>query len=260
MAVGQADHFPYVHAHRVGDQAQFVREGDIDVAERVFGELGHLRGARARRDAGAAHEAAVKGERLPGAARRDAADDPIIIDQFDQDTTGQHPFGAIGDRDVGLITGASRYLQIGAQLGEQIAHFLGRTDGGGRFEDDRVTRLQHRRDTRRGLEDIADIGGMVVAERGGHRDHEDIGGRDRGRCDQVAARDDARYQAVEIDLLDMHLARVDGVDDALRDIDAEHLGATTCDHGGGGQADIAQSQNDDLQFTLRQHRHRPLAR
>ena len=48
VAVGEADHFPHVDPHRVGDHRQFVGKGDVDVAEGVFGQLGHLRRARGR--------------------------------------------------------------------------------------------------------------------------------------------------------------------------------------------------------------------
>ncbi len=103
VAVGEPDHLPHVDAHPVGDDREFIGEGDVDVAERVLGQLGHLRGARGRGDTGAADEAAIELQRAAGAARGDPADDAIVVDQLDEDATGQHPLRAIGDRDIGLV-------------------------------------------------------------------------------------------------------------------------------------------------------------
>ncbi len=60
MAVGELDHFPHVHPHRVGDDRKLVGEGDVDVAIGVFDQLGHLGAARIGGDAFAAHEALVE--------------------------------------------------------------------------------------------------------------------------------------------------------------------------------------------------------
>jgi hypothetical protein len=47
VAVGEPDHFPHVEPHAVGDDRQFVGEGDVDVAVGVLDQLGHFGGARA---------------------------------------------------------------------------------------------------------------------------------------------------------------------------------------------------------------------
>ena len=65
-------------------------------------------------------------------------------------------------------------------------------------------------------------GAWFVVERGRHGDDEHVGGLDLRRGAQHSARDDALDQAVEIDFLDMDLARIDRVDDVLRDVDAQH--------------------------------------
>src|SRR3546814_14426862 len=80
---------------------QFVGEGDVDVAVAVFDQLHHFGGARRGGDAGAAHELAVKGHRAARAARGDAADATVVVDEFDEDAPGKHALGAIGDEDVG---------------------------------------------------------------------------------------------------------------------------------------------------------------
>jgi hypothetical protein len=99
VAVGERDHFPHVDARLVGDERQFVGEGDVDVAEAVLDELDHLRRGRGG-DARAAHEAAIEGQRLARAAGRDAADAAVVVDQLDEDAAGQHALRAIGDGDV----------------------------------------------------------------------------------------------------------------------------------------------------------------
>ena len=114
MAVGEANHLPYVDAHRIRDEAQFVGEGDVDVPEGVLGELRHLGRAGIGGDARAADEAAVEGQRLAGAAWGDAADHAIVVDQLDEDAAGQHAFRAIGDGDVCGFAGAAGHAQIGA--------------------------------------------------------------------------------------------------------------------------------------------------
>jgi hypothetical protein len=67
------------------------------------------------------------------------------------------------------------------------------------------------------------------------------------------ARDHARDQTVEIDLLDMHAPRIDRLDDAFGHVDAEHARAGPRDDRRGGQADIAQPHDDDVQFSIGKH-------
>src|SRR3546814_10700920 len=111
-------------------------------------------------------------------------------------------------------------LEIGPELCEQRGNLFGGADGRGRFEDDEIADLKLGRDRARGRENMADVGAMFLVVRRRHRDDEDIGGGDLGRCDKRAARHDALDEAVEIDFLDMYLAVFDGVDDMLADLDA----------------------------------------
>src|SRR3546814_14975189 len=80
----------------------------------------------------------------------------------------------------------------------------------------------------------------------------DLGGRG-----QRAAGDDALDEAVEIDLLDMHLAAVDRIDDLVADVDAGDAAARACDQRGGGQADIAEAEDGDLLVGVNGHAQRP---
>src|SRR3989344_541954 len=111
MEVGEADHVPPINPHLVGDHRQSIGEGNVDVAVAVLDQLDHFGGAGGGGDAGAAHELAVKGHRAAGAARGDAADAAVVVDQLDQDAARQHALGAISDEDVGGAGAAPRNLE-----------------------------------------------------------------------------------------------------------------------------------------------------
>ena len=93
----------------------------------------------------------------------------------------------------------------------------------------------------------------VLGEGRGHRDHEDVGGRNAGRGLEQAALDHRLHQPVEIDLLDMDFAAIDRVDHVLRDIDPVHRAARARDDRGGGQADIAEADDADVGFGVATH-------
>jgi len=135
MTVGEPDHFPHVDAQAVGEHRKLVGESDIDVAERILGEFRHLRRTRGSGDAGAADEATIELKRLARAARRHAADHAVVVDQFDEDAAGQHALGAIGDPDVRAAGAATGHLEIGTELGEQVADLLRGADRRSRFRD-----------------------------------------------------------------------------------------------------------------------------
>ena len=253
VAVGEADHLPHVQPHLVGDDRQLVGKGDVDVAIGVLDQLGHLGRAAVGDDAFAAHEQLVEAERLAGAARRDPADRAVVVGQFLQDPAGQHPLGAVGDREVGNVGGQARALEVRAACRDQVAQCLGRADRRGRFEDHRVAALEHLGDGFAGSEDIGDVRGVVGIE--GRRDgnDEDIGGGDFGRSLEQAARDDALDQAVEIDLLDMDFAAVDRIDDRLRHVDAVDLTPGARHDGGGRKPDISQADYTDVRLIVRFH-------
>ena len=142
MPVRQSDHFPYVDAHVVRDKAKFVGKRDIDVAKGVLGQLGHFCRAGIGGHAGTAHEPAVEGERLSRASWRDAADHPIIVDEFNKDAAGKYAFGAVGDGVIRAFTHAGR-AKIRAQPRQQVADLLGRANRRGRFENDGIAGLKH---------------------------------------------------------------------------------------------------------------------
>ena len=80
VTVGERNDIPHIDAQLVGNQAQLIGEGDVDVTERVFAELHHLGDSCCRRDTRAAHKRAVERKRFARTARRYAADAAVVID------------------------------------------------------------------------------------------------------------------------------------------------------------------------------------
>ena len=78
--------------------------------------------------------------------RRDTADAAVVVDQLDQNPTGQDTFRTISDEDVGGTGARAWHLQVGAQFGDQRGDLFGRADGRCRFEDDKIAGLQFGRD------------------------------------------------------------------------------------------------------------------
>ena len=102
--VHHANYVKYLELARIDvvcirDLGQFVRERDVDVTEGVFGQLGHLRGLGIREMAAPACDARIEPGGNVGAARAEAADDPVVAAQFGQDAPGQDPLRAMGDVD-----------------------------------------------------------------------------------------------------------------------------------------------------------------
>src|SRR3546814_5249540 len=62
VTVGQPGQLPDIDTELFADDRQFVGEGNVDVAEAVFGELAHLRRSGVRDNALALDEAAVEGD------------------------------------------------------------------------------------------------------------------------------------------------------------------------------------------------------
>ena len=152
----------------------------------------------------------------------DPADTPVIVDQFDQDAAGQNPLGAIGNGNVWRAVIVARDCKVGAQCGDQVSDGIRCPDRRRRFKDDQVIRFEYGRDRSRGTEHITDVRGVVFIEwsRDGYKEH--VRRLDRRRCSKQAACDDTLHERIKIDFLDMHLPRVDGIDHALVDVDAQH--------------------------------------
>ena len=253
MAVGQPDHFPDVQPHAVRHDRQFVGEGNVDVAIGVLDQLGHLGRAGIGGDAGSPHETLVEGQGLAGAARSDAPDRTVVVDQFLKDAARQHAFRAIGDGDIGGAASKAGAAQVRPQFGDQIAQGLRRADRRGRFQDDHVAGLEHRGNRAPGRQHEAEVGGVVGIEWRRHGNDENIGWLHRTTGGKQAATDDSMDQTVEIGLLDVDRAPVDRLDHLGRNIDAQHPAAGTGDHRRRRQADIAQPDDADVRRAFRFH-------
>eukprot|EP01136_Pigoraptor_vietnamica_P003706 Opistho-1_new@33259 len=239
MAVGQCDHVPHVDPGLVADYRQFVREGDVDVAEAVLGQLAHLGRGGVGQQHLAAHEAAIEGTDLLGRFGGQAADDAVILDQLDHDPSGQHPLGAIGDMER---------RDIDARFGQRIGDLPGRSDRGRRFENDDRARLDMRRDRAGRGEDIVEIGlrhVSAVAEGRGHADHEDVRRGGVRRCREHARGNRLAHCGVEIGFDDMDAAFVDRRDHRGVLVAAEDAKAAIGEQCRSGQPDIAEADDAD---------------
>src|SRR3546814_9704740 len=90
VTVVQPGQRPDSYTELFADDRQFVGEGNVDVAEAVFGELAHLRRSGVRDNALALDEAAVEGDGRFGACRRQPADHAVVMDYFVQDRSAEH--------------------------------------------------------------------------------------------------------------------------------------------------------------------------
>ncbi|MNZ59700.1 hypothetical protein D3C78_777440 [compost metagenome] len=245
VAVGQVDQFPDIDIQLVADDRQFIGEGDIHVAEAVFGQLAHFGGAGVGDHALAFDEDLVQAGGGGRALGGHAADHAVVLYQLAQHMAGQYALGAVGDTDVGLFAVGLREAQVRAGLGQPGGHLLGGTDWRGGFEDDQVTLLQYRGNGLAGRFDVVEVRLVVALERGRYGNQEGIGRLCLGGGAQVAFGDGGMHDHVQIGLDDVDFAAVDGIDGLLVDVDADHLLLARGEHGGGGQADVAEADDGD---------------
>ena len=251
VAVGEIDQFPDVDPEFVADQREFVGVGDVDVAVGVFGEFAEFGGARMGGEAGAFDEGFVEPCGGFGAAGGHAADDSVVADEFLEDVAGQDAFGAVGDLNVGVVFLLLREGEIRALGGEPGGEFFGRADGAGGFENDEVAGFEYRGDEFGGGFDVAEVGLVVFGEGGGDGDQEGVRGFGLGGGFEVAGADGGSHDDVEVGFDDVDLALVDGVDGFGVDVDANDLLAPGGEDGGGGQADVAETDDGDALVGVR---------
>ena len=104
MAICQANQLPDVNPLVGADQRQFVRKGDIDVAEAVLRQLAHLGGAGVGHHALAFQENLVQRAGTFGTDGRHTANDAVVFNQFDHHLARQHALRTVGDVDIRLLT------------------------------------------------------------------------------------------------------------------------------------------------------------
>ena len=111
------------------------------------------------------------------------------------------------------------------------------------FEDHDVAGGERRRDRIGGGVDKAEIGRVVVVERGRDRDDERIRGLGAVGRAQLAQGRGRAQQHVEVGLGEIGLPGIDRSDDARVHVDPNHVDAAAGEGGGGRQADIAEADN-----------------
>lgn len=138
VVVSEADKFPYVDAESVADEGEFVGEGDVDVAEGVFGEFCHFCGDIVGGEQLTFAERGVDAGGDFGGAGGLAADDSVVGNELFHGVAGQDSLGAVGEVEDGFaveVAGAVGY-EVGAESQDMLCHFLGSFGGRGGFEDD----------------------------------------------------------------------------------------------------------------------------
>lgn len=97
VTVGQADEIEGVDTELIAQDAELVGKCDVDITEAVFSEFGHLGGLGIGFEHFALDKSAVKLGGCLGRFGGDAADDPVVFDEFTHDMAGEDAFGAVGD-------------------------------------------------------------------------------------------------------------------------------------------------------------------
>ena len=101
MPIGQCNNIPRVDAQGFRDGRQLVGEGDVHIAVGVLAELDQLRGPGVGQVTRSLdHQTEQVGGAL-GRWRRDAADNAVVVDKFDQYAARQHALRTVGDEHVG---------------------------------------------------------------------------------------------------------------------------------------------------------------
>ncbi len=168
MAIGELDHLPRVDPMRVADHRQLISECDVDVAEGILRQLRHLSRRRIRPVDLTVNECLIEIGRRGRGVFVDPADDPVVVDQLNQNAAGKHPFGAMRQPHAsGPVR--TRLLQDRQNRAGGGSH----RDGG--FNEHEITGFDVGRDTARRRFDIGDVRRLVaVVQRRRHRDNENI--------------------------------------------------------------------------------------
>ena len=129
MAVGQLDDVPDIEPEPVADDRQFIGKSDVDVAIGVLDQLDQFRRRRVGAKHGAAQKYAIDRLGMLGARLGHAADDAVVLDQLADHLPGQHPFRAVRNMHIELLTAAlGRKAQIGAQPRQPLGEPRRRAD------------------------------------------------------------------------------------------------------------------------------------
>lgn len=233
VLVRDADDLGDVHAADAADLGELVGEGDVHRAEGVLYDLGHLGGADVSDGDLALAEAGVDlrhGLAHLGVVGSDGA---VVVQQLVDHVARDDALGGVDEPDV-LAAG------LGEQRANEAVDGVGR-DGGLDYEHGAL-----RRDLEHGLacrHDVARVDLLVELVVGrGYRD--DVGVADLvvgGELD--AGLQGVGEQPIQALLLEGGLAGVERGDELLVVVRAHDLHAVGCHHEGGGQADVAETDN-----------------
>lgn len=233
VLVGDADDLGDVHAADSADLGEFVGEGDVHRAEGVLDDLGHLGGADVGDGDLALAEAGVDlGHGLPHLGVV-GANGTVVVQQLVDHVARDDALGSVDEPDV--LTGG---------LGEQRAHVA--VDGVGRdggLDDEHGALRRDLEDGLAGSHDVARVD-LLVELVVGRGDRDDIGVADLvvgGELD--AGLQGVGEQLVQALLLEGGLAGVERGDELLIVVRAHDLHAVGGHHEGGGEADVAETDN-----------------
>ena len=232
------DDLPDVDAHAVGEDRQLVDERDVDRAEDVLQQLGHLRHLGGGDADDVVGDHAVQRLRAIAARGGEAADDLRGVAQRVVRPAGVDALGREGEVEI-APRGQARLLQ-------QRQQALARRAGvGRRLEHDELAGLQHPRQGAAGVQQRAEVGLAVGGQRGRHADEHRLGvgelGRARGRMDALQA----RLQALGRDVLDVGAPVTQRLDLARVDVEADDVPARLGERDGERQTDVAESDDAD---------------
>lgn len=233
VLVGDANDLGDVHAADAADLGELVGEGDVHRAEGVLDDLGHLGGTDVCDGDLALAEAGVDlGHGLPHLGIV-GADGAVVVQQLVDHVARDDALGGVDELDVPA-----------AGLGQQRAHEA--VDGVGRdggLNDENGALGGDLEDGLAGSHDVARVD-LLVELVVGRGDRDDVGVADLvvgGELD--AGLQGVGEQLVQTLLLEGGLAGVERGDEPLVVVGAHDLHAVGGHHEGGGQADVAKTDN-----------------
>lgn len=233
VLVGDADDLGDVHAADAADLGELVGEGDVHRTEGVLDDLGHLGGADVSDGDLSLAEAGV--DLRHGLAHLGVvgADGAVVVQQLVDHVARDDALGGVDEPDV-LAAGLCE------QRANEAVDGVGR-DGG--LDDEHGALGRDLEDGLAGRHDVAGVN-LLVELVVGRRDRDDVGVADLvvgGELD--AGLQGVGEQLVQAVLLEGGLAGVERGDELLVVVRAHDLHAVGCHHEGGGQANVAETDN-----------------
>ena len=178
VTVGQVDELPHVNAHPLADEGELVGEGDVDVPEGVFRQLGHLRGSDVGEHQVAHTESAVQALCHLRCPRGQTTDDPGVGHHLHHDPSGQHTLWTVCEVHRGPPTAAIQ-RQVRTPREDRHGHVFGGPGRRGGLQDDERITCKPRGDLLRRRLDVGQVR-LVVITCEGCRYGNDIDVRPRG--------------------------------------------------------------------------------